>query len=668
VKTAVDRALELLASKLNSKGQIDTGNVSAPPSPELNAQVIVALTELGRNPATDIQFTKDGKTLIDGLATFYTGSGFAHAEGGEYNRMATEQAFYAMVACKRLEAGEKSLYDMTVDRAVKYAISVSETENGTVTPSAVTAAEGTTITLTVQPAIGYQLQKLTVNGTELTANEEGVYAFDMPAAEVVITAVFVRINDPAKAVADAITALIVTEADKATLEQIEAIESAYKALSDEQKLTVENYIDLQNRIAQFEDLLAEAKAEAKLELVETVSELEQDSYSKENWLKIQRLYSAALSDLSAASYTEMVEAILDDALYDIKKVPKGKELTVTFRLIGDGLHDNGTEDHEEYVTWIPTTTYKMPAGSTMYDVFTEAMEEFGLGQKGASNGYVESITAPDCLGEFDNGVNSGWMYTVNGDHPGTGLTTCDLEDGDIIIWHYVDDYIEEERTSSSVYYYRWLEARDISPESYIKNKLGKILSVGKHGSVKPDAIKLSDIGKTVTFTFKPDEGYKVRNVIIDGDAKGSITSYTYRNLRYDSRIVVEFEKKEAVSFTDVAENSWYYDDVRFVVENGLMGGTSEDTFSPDLSMTRAMLVTVLYRMEGQPAVSGSSTFADVAPGQYYTDAVLWAAKHGIVGGYDEDTFGTNDNITREQMAVILYRYAEHEGYDLNGGN
>ena len=115
-------------------------------------------------------------------------------------------------------------------------------------------------------------------------------------------------------------------------------------------------------------------------------------------------------------------------------------------------------------------------------------------------------------------------------------------------------------------------------------------------------------------------------------------------------------------FTDVREADWFYDDVVYAYENGLFSGTSDTTFSPNASMTRAMLVTVLYRLEGQPTVSGRSGFSDVKLNSYYEDAVTWAADNGIVNGTGATTFSPNANVTREQMAAILYRYAQYKQY------
>jgi uncharacterized repeat protein (TIGR02543 family) len=120
-------------------------------------------------------------------------------------------------------------------------------------------------------------------------------------------------------------------------------------------------------------------------------------------------------------------------------------------------------------------------------------------------------------------------------------------------------------------------------------------------------------------------------------------------------------------FYDVNSTDWFYDPVMYVVNAGLFNGTSTYMFSPNAPMTRAMIVTVLYRLEGMPAVSGANPFDDVAPGMWYTDAVIWAVQNGIVTGYNDNTFGTDDSVTREQLVTILYRYAKYKGYDVSVG-
>ena len=117
-------------------------------------------------------------------------------------------------------------------------------------------------------------------------------------------------------------------------------------------------------------------------------------------------------------------------------------------------------------------------------------------------------------------------------------------------------------------------------------------------------------------------------------------------------------------FTDVSEKDWFYGDVMFVYENGLMLGTSKTLFSPHGTATRGMMATILWRMEGSPAPKGKNSFTDVEAGKWYADAITWTAENGIFAGYGKDKFCPDDPITREQLAAIFYRYADYKGYDL----
>ncbi len=117
-------------------------------------------------------------------------------------------------------------------------------------------------------------------------------------------------------------------------------------------------------------------------------------------------------------------------------------------------------------------------------------------------------------------------------------------------------------------------------------------------------------------------------------------------------------------FTDVSEKDWFYNDAMFVYKNGLMLGTSKTLFSPHGTVTRGMMATILWRMEGSLAPKGENSFTDVEAGRWYADAITWTAENGIFAGYSKDKFGPDDPITREQLTAIFYRYADYKGYKL----
>jgi predicted phosphodiesterase len=183
---------------------------------------------------------------------------------------------------------------------------------------------------------------------------------------------------------------------------------------------------------------------------------------------------------------------------------------------------------------------------------------------------------------------------------------------------------------------------------------------GQGGTISPNGSIRVDKGKDQTFTVKANNGYNLKDVLVDGKSVGAVSSYTFENVRAAHTIKAVFGSVEETvenPFVDVAKDAWYKDAVDYVYNAGLMSGTGATTFAPNVTTTRGMIVTILYRMENTPAVSSNTVFSDVPAGQYYTDAVAWAAANGIVGGYGNGTFGPNDFITREQLVTMLWRYA-----------
>ena len=196
-----------------------------------------------------------------------------------------------------------------------------------------------------------------------------------------------------------------------------------------------------------------------------------------------------------------------------------------------------------------------------------------------------------------------------------------------------------------------------------------------HGrvTVSPDNPKTGD---TVTITVRPDDGYVLDTLTVTNASGKEVELTKVNDTRYtfvmpSSKVTVKAtfvaEEPSGMPFTDVASGAWYYDAVSFVYKRGLMSGTGDNLFSPNVTTSRGMIVTILYRLDGSPSAS-SAGFTDVTSGQWYTDAVNWAAANDIVAGYGNGLFGPNDTVTREQMAVILYRYAQYMGYDTSASN
>ena len=190
-------------------------------------------------------------------------------------------------------------------------------------------------------------------------------------------------------------------------------------------------------------------------------------------------------------------------------------------------------------------------------------------------------------------------------------------------------------------------------------------------------------GTNVTITVTPDDGYEVDSITVTDKNGNEIPvtdngdgTYSFKMPASAVSVAVEFKEADgsgddgrepdcpSAQFKDVDPNQWYHESVDYAIANGLMKGVADDQFDPNGSLSRAMLVTVLYRLEGEPAADDlENIFSDVASGSWYEDAVKWATANDIVKGYGNGEFGPTNDITREQMAAIMMRYADYKGID-----
>ena len=186
-------------------------------------------------------------------------------------------------------------------------------------------------------------------------------------------------------------------------------------------------------------------------------------------------------------------------------------------------------------------------------------------------------------------------------------------------------------------------------------------------------------GATVTLTPVPDEGYALSTLTVTDRFGNAVRvteqadgTYTFPMPNGQVTVTATFVQVEEPAptepFVDVNEGDWFYDAVVYAYQNELMDGVGGNRFAPNSETTRAQLVTILYRLEGEPAVSGDLPFTDVESGTWYTDAILWAAQNNIVNGVNDTEFAPGDDLTRQQLVTILYRYAEAKGYDVSASS
>ena len=219
------------------------------------------------------------------------------------------------------------------------------------------------------------------------------------------------------------------------------------------------------------------------------------------------------------------------------------------------------------------------------------------------------------------------------------------------------------------------------------SKTYKITGSVEGGGGTVDISRTSAIaGQESTATITPDSGYHISRVIVDGVDKGAITKYVFTGITSNHTVVATFASNSGSSsgwsgqygvsnddggstmtsgtFTDVSSGDWYYAAVKYAYENNLLSATGTKTFSPNTNASRATIISMIYNNEGQPSTSTSSGYTDVSGSSWYASAVSWGTRKGIITGTTSLTFSPNGEVTREQLASMLYRYAQYKGADV----
>ena len=312
---------------------------------------------------------------------------------------------------------------------------------------------------------------------------------------------------------------------------------------------------------------------------------------------------------------------------DVRPMAVEETVDVSFRLqSSDGI-------------LIDTVNYSdLKEGTTVFDIFKKVMEENGYAYK-RHGSYVYSVTTPDGteIKELDEGENSGWLYKVNGEIPNMQMAAYGLHDGDSIVMFFSKDFTEDTG------YDRPTATPHVTGGSGGASGAKPKPATGAEPSQKP--------AESAAPSPKPAE---------------SAAPVSTPNASASPALSGGFQITQKIPYSDVKED-WAAEAIAFVTEKNLMRGVEDGKFGPGLPITRAMLVTVLYRMAGEPETADGGAFADVEKESYYAKAVAWANANGIANGITETEFAPEENITREQIAALMYRYAQYKGYDISIG-
>ncbi len=538
-----------------------------------------------------------------------------------------------------------------------YDIKCQTASNGTVVASPTKAAEGDSVTITASPNEGFEVESITYTPDGETAQTITGDSFVMPASDVTVTATFKQTEQPEPDPPKTYTVTYLAS----PYYNVAGLQRSYEADADVtfSVTPVTNYsitsvsstdVDITNKgNGSYSFTMPEAEVNINITCRYTgpmTGEYNIDTYSNSAYSGV------ALITGDTAKWGDTVKFRIYDAYrYDYYNV-------YVYTKSGDRIYPNYNATYDYY-------SFSMPDDDVTISVYFDYVGTYSITKDVEGDGsiYVRSSA--------DHG-DTVWIEAAPS--AGQSLTSLRVFYGEP--WAYGDKgyygYWDEADVHYSEYwdaYYFTMPADDVVVYARFTDGATVDVIAGDHGDAKVSS-RYAEKGDWVYITAYPDEGYEVDSVTVT-DSLGRSVKVTELSYDYflftmpgtNVDVKVTFRVKDYDVFYDVSRGDWYYKAVRFVHEKGIMEGTGTHYFSPEADLSRGMLATILYRLEGSPSVSGYSGFSDVADTAYYAKAVAWAKANGIVNGVTATAYEPDTAVTREELAAILCRYAAFKGKD-----
>ena len=539
-------------------------------------------------------------------------------------------------------------------KKIDYSVKISETTNGAVTANKDTAQVGDTVNLTITPAEGHELDTLKVSqsgGSEVSVNNN---TFTMPASDVTVTATFKKVEIPEPPVVETTHDVNIVDSTGGWVNANpdEAVEGATINLTNGSDYR-HYFVGYNVRTASGQPVTVRNDSFTMPDedvYVEGVFKLYQPTLDWHS-IDVDKPYYSSVTVDSWAYETETVTFTVD-TWYDYDYY------SVSVWTDGGAKVSLSSLGNDKY-------SFTMPDDDVTIYVDYSYVGRYSITKDVEGDGSIYVRSSAD---------HGDTVWIEASPNAGQSLTSLRVFYGEP--WAYGDKgyygYWDEADVHYSEYwdaYYFTMPADDVVVYARFTDGATVDVITGDHGDAKVSS-RYAEKGDWVYITAYPDEGYEVDSVTVTDSLGRSVKvtelSYDYFLFTMPGTSVdvkVTFRAKDYDVFYDVSRGDWYYKAVRFVHEKGIMEGTGTHYFSPEADLSRGMLATILYRLEGSPAVSGYSGFNDVADTAYYAKAVAWAKANGIVNGVTATAYEPDTAVTREELAAILCRYAAFKGKD-----